>query len=58
MRIELNCAVCGENRFNLADGIKGDELVRCDVCGHEIGTLAQLKEQVAEEVLKHTTPPA
>jgi DNA-directed RNA polymerase subunit RPC12/RpoP len=52
MRIDLNCAKCGENRFNLSEGIEGDAMVWCRACGHEIGTLAQLKERVADQVLK------
>jgi len=52
MRIELACAVCGENRFNLGHGAEDDSLILCDACGHVIGTLAELKERVAAEVLK------
>lgn len=55
MRIELNCAECGENCFNLGEGVKGHTLIRCDACGHEIGTLDELKEQVANEVLKRVS---
>lgn len=53
MRIELNCAECGKNSFNLGRGAADDSLIRCDFCGHEIGTLAELKERVAAEVLRH-----
>ena len=52
MRIELNCAVCGKNSFNLGRGAEDDSAICCDFCGHEIGTMAELKERVAEEVLK------
>ena len=52
MRIELNCADCGKNSFNLGQGVKDDSLVRCEACGHEIGTMAQLKARVAAEVLR------
>jgi hypothetical protein len=55
MRIELNCAVCGENRFNLDGGMEDDTHICCDVCGHKIGTLAELKERIAAEVLKRST---
>ena len=51
MRIELNCAVCGENSFNLEGGQSDGTLILCANCGHEIGTLKQLKDRVAEEVL-------
>jgi len=54
VRIELKCAECGENRFNLNGGMKDDAFVRCDACGHKIGTLAELKERIATEVLKRS----
>lgn len=52
MRIELNCAECGKNSFNLGRGAEDDSPIRCDFCGHEIGTMAELKERFAAEVLK------
>ena len=52
MRIELSCAACGENRFDLHENHADDAFVCCTVCGHEIGTLAELKERVAVEVLR------
>jgi DNA-directed RNA polymerase subunit RPC12/RpoP len=52
MRIDLNCAECGKNRFNLGDGTEDDSLIRCYFCGHEIGTMRQLKGRLAAEVLK------
>jgi uncharacterized Zn finger protein len=58
VRIELNCAVCGDNHFDLAKADRGDTIIRCDACGHEIGTLAELKERVAAEVLKRAAKPA
>lgn len=53
MRIELNCAVCGKNSFNLAHGGADDSAICCNGCGHEIGTMAELKQRVAKEVLRH-----
>lgn len=55
MRIELACAACGENRFDLREDHANDALVYCAVCGHEIGTLAELKERVAAEVLSRSS---
>ena len=52
MRIELNCASCGNNSFNLGHGVENDSHIRCNACGHKIGTMAELKERVAAEVLK------
>ena len=54
MRIDLSCVQCGKNRFNLEEGLADDAHVRCAECGHQIGTLAELKERVAAEVLKRS----
>jgi uncharacterized Zn finger protein len=55
MRIELNCAVCGQNRFTIIQSVKDDAMVRCSDCGHEIGTMEELKERVAAEVLRRSS---
>jgi DNA-directed RNA polymerase subunit RPC12/RpoP len=57
MRIELNCAACGNNHFSLDREMDDRAHVRCRDCGHYIGTLAELKERVAAEVLKHSSMP-
>jgi DNA-directed RNA polymerase subunit RPC12/RpoP len=54
VRIELNCAQCGKNRFNLEQGVADHAIVSCQDCGHRIGTIAELKERVAAEVLKRS----
>lgn len=53
MRIDLNCAKCGENSFTIIHGMDDDALVSCSDCGHKIGTMAELKERIAAEVMKH-----
>lgn len=55
MRIELNCAECGENRFTIIQAMKNGSAVRCSTCGHQIGTMEELKERVAEEVMKRAS---
>ena len=51
MRVELACAECGGNNFSI-DEAKSDSCeVHCGDCGHRIGTLAELKEKVAQLVL-------
>jgi len=56
MRIELACAECGNNHFTLDEARTDLCIVRCRDCGHEIGTLAELKARVAEEVFRRSTP--
>ena len=52
MRIELNCAKCGDNSFKILEGMGDDAVIRCADCNHIIGTMAELKERVANEVMK------
>ncbi len=54
LRIELNCAECGGNRFSLDRDLDDASQVRCEDCGHEIGTMADLKRMVAVEVSVRT----
>jgi DNA-directed RNA polymerase subunit RPC12/RpoP len=54
MRIDLNCAECGSNRFTLDKHSEDDAHVECEDCGHKIGTLADLKERVSAFVLSHS----
>ena len=58
MRIELNCAECGRNRFTIVKAMGDHEAVYCSDCGHEIGTMADLKERIAAEVMKRATNPS
>ena len=51
MRINLACAECGENRFQLMEEMRDDVVVTCARCNHVLGTMAELKERVAEEVM-------
>jgi uncharacterized Zn finger protein len=54
MRIELACAVCGKNRFAFPLGGDDGAVVSCEECGHVIGTMGELKQQVAEAVISRT----
>ena len=56
MRIELKCALCGGNNFKLGDQLEEDAQVACDDCGHEIGSLAELKKKLADEVMRRARP--
>jgi uncharacterized Zn finger protein len=53
MRIELNCAECGQNHFTIITGVDDDAVVSYSECGHQIGTIGDLKQRVAAEVMKH-----
>lgn len=52
VKIELACEVCGSNSFALEHADSDTSAVECRDCGHEIGTLGELKEQVACSVLE------
>jgi DNA-directed RNA polymerase subunit RPC12/RpoP len=54
MRIELNCAACGNNHFALDGEIADDVHIACADCGHRIGTMGELKQRIADEVLKRS----
>ena len=44
----LSCPRCGNNRLEFPDG--DAEAVRCQSCGESLGTLAELKKRVGDEV--------
>lgn len=52
MRIELNCAQCGQNRFDIVEDHADHVHVYCAECRHDMGTMAQLKERLAAEVIR------
>ena len=54
MRIEITCAVCGENKFDFPEAGDDNAIVTCADCGHEVGTLAQVKDAVANAVTHKT----
>lgn len=55
MKIQLNCAECENTRFNLSDADTDWSVVVCEDCGHVVGTFAELKQKVADEVLKRAS---
>ena len=54
MKIELNCAVCGNNRFTLNEADSDDSVISCEECEHALGTLGELKDRVAAEVVRRS----
>jgi predicted nucleic acid-binding Zn ribbon protein len=57
MRIELNCAQCCGNRFTIEEDHADAAHVHCAECGHQVGTMAEVKERVATEVMKRSGEP-
>ena len=58
MRIELNCAECGQNRFTIIRGMEDNAVVSCSDCGRQIGTMGELKARIAAEVMKQSARPS
>ncbi|MDQ3140260.1 MAG: hypothetical protein M3Q15_05995 [Pseudomonadota bacterium] len=50
MSIELNCAQCGNNRFSFPKSMTDGTAIVCEDCGFAIGTYAELKDRIGEEV--------
>ena len=50
MKIELNCADCGSNRFIYPFKFRDDSMIVCADCAHEIGSVAALKQQVVDQI--------
>lgn len=57
MRIDLKCAACGGNNFELGDAESDNCSVACAECGHVVGTLGQLKTKLADEVMRRSRRP-
>jgi hypothetical protein len=51
MRIELSCRECGSNRFALDKAMTDVCIVTCQDCGHRIGTLGKIKQDIARQVI-------
>jgi hypothetical protein len=56
MKVELACGECGGNDFAIDEARSDSCQVHCGDCGHRIGTLAELKERVAQTVLAAARP--
>lgn len=54
MKIEIDCAACGSNNFQLNEVQTDDCVVSCADCGHVLGTMGELKEKLAEEVIRRS----
>jgi len=54
MRIDLKCAKCRSNNFELANADADSSEILCADCGHVIGTMGELKERLAAEVIRRS----
>lgn len=51
MRIDLTCEACGDNRFSFPRDGGDDAVVTCGECGHVVGTIGAMKDEVIQAVL-------
>jgi hypothetical protein len=58
MKIELNCANCGGNRFNYPVALTHNSMIVCADCDHEIGTVDELQQKVIDQLASHASPKA
>ena len=51
MKVDLTCSVCGSNDFSITEAHSDACEIFCGDCGHSVGTLAALKDKVADAVI-------
>jgi hypothetical protein len=56
VRIELSCKQCGSNHFALDDAHSDASVIFCLDCGHIMGTLSDLKQQVEARIVAGSEP--
>lgn len=49
--VEINCEACGSANYSLPAGEADDAAIRCNDCGADQGSLAELKAAMAARVL-------
>lgn len=52
--VEIHCAACGSANYSLPQGMAGAAPVRCNDCGRELGTVAELEAEMAAQALAHS----
>ena len=50
VRVELSCAVCGNNNFSLDEAETDDSQIVCRECGREVGTFGYVKALLIAEL--------
>jgi uncharacterized Zn finger protein len=55
MKIDLRCRECGGNHFRIDTVKRDDAIITCQECGHQVGTLGDVKKQVVAQVRDSTS---
>jgi hypothetical protein len=49
--VEIHCEACGSANYSLPDGAGEESPIRCNDCGADQGSLAELKAALAAQAL-------
>ena len=52
--VEIHCAACGSANYSLPGGGADDAPMRCNDCGREPGTVADLKAELLAQAIAHS----
>ena len=52
--VEIHCEACGSANYSLPGGSGDDAPIRCNDCGAEQGSFAELKAALAAAALDHS----
>jgi len=50
MKIDLRCRECSGNHFRIDTAQHDEAIITCQECGHQVGTLAEVKQQVIAQI--------
>ena len=52
--VESHCGACGSANYSLPGGGADEAPVQCNDCGPRLGSVAELKAELAEQVVAHS----
>ena len=52
--VEVHCDRCGSGNYSLPDGAGGDAPLRCNDCGADLGSMADLVAELQRQVADHS----
>lgn len=52
--VEIHCAACGSANYSVPDGAADAAPVRCNDCGRDLGSVAELKSEIMDQVMAHS----